>query len=128
MGNRLAIHAEFLNTLSLLEYIGARKIVKSQVDRNITEELLGHITEEIRHAQVLKHLSLKLSSDSLSTYQDQHLLCGSEAKAYIQTVDHSVEKLLTKKNEWMNYLLTTLVIEERASRAYPIYNDYLGKL
>src|SRR5690242_14180620 len=34
--NRADLHARFLNTLSLLEYIGARKIVKSQIDRSIT--------------------------------------------------------------------------------------------
>ena len=35
------VHARFLNTLSMMEYIGARKIMKSQADRYFDVELLG---------------------------------------------------------------------------------------
>ena len=34
-------HARFVNTLSLLEYIGARKIMKSQKESRITAALRG---------------------------------------------------------------------------------------
>lgn len=49
------LHARFLNTLSLLEFIGARKIMKSQEEDSVTPAVLAHATEEIRHAQVLKN-------------------------------------------------------------------------
>jgi hypothetical protein len=128
IGDRIELHAKFLNTLSLLEYIGARKIFKSQIERTITEELLGHMAEEIRHAQVLKHLALKLSDGHLSTYQDEHLLAPNPGKAYMQIVDHSAQDVLLQKDEWLNYLITTLLVEERASNVYPTYNSFLGKL
>lgn len=127
-GNNHELHAKLLNTLSLLEYIGARKIIKSQVDRHITSELLGHIAEEIRHSQLLKALALKLSNQVFTTYQEEYLICGSAAKAYIQNIDHGVEKALPQKDEWANYLLTTLLIEERAAKAYPIYEAHLQKM
>ncbi len=127
LDNRIDLHARFINTMSLLEYIGARKIVKSQVDRSITSELLSHISEELRHAQILKQLALKLSDQSLDTYGEDHLIAGSEGRAYIQTVDRAVEKALPKKDEWGNYLITTLLIEERAAKVYPFYDLYLNK-
>lgn len=127
IGNRNELHALLLNTFSLLEYIGSRKIIKSQIDREISEELLGHIAEEIRHAQLLKHLALKLSSGLLTSYRDEHLICGKESKLYFQTIDCAAEKALSKKNLHLNYLLTTLLIEERAAGVYPLYNDFLGR-
>ena len=48
------LHAKFLNTISLMEYMGARKIVKSQLEKNVDSEVLAHMTEEIRHAQIFK--------------------------------------------------------------------------
>jgi glutathionylspermidine synthase len=115
--------------------MGSRKIMKSQVDRVITSETLSHMAEEIRHAQVLKILALKFSQQQLSTYHDEHLLCGGEAKAYIQTVDRAAEAALqhaslqkiTHSNE-LNYLFTTLLVEERAAQLYPLYNEVLGNL
>jgi hypothetical protein len=127
LGNRVDLHARLINTFSLLEYIGARKIVKSQVDRKMNLELLNHIAEEVRHAQILKHLALKLSEGQFDTYGDDHLIAGSEGRAYIQIVDRSVEEALPKKDEWANYLMTTLLIEERAMKIYPIYDEYLKK-
>ena len=44
------IHAKWLNALSHLEYIGTRKIIKSQLSENIDYETLKHIHEESRHA------------------------------------------------------------------------------
>lgn len=121
--------AKFVNTLSLLEYMGARKIVKSQHAASISFELMAHISEEIRHAEILKKLALKMSDGKLTTYSDEHLLCGSEARAYIQTVDRAAEELFgTKKSKevpksprasWLNYLYTTLLLEERAKQIYP---------
>ncbi len=129
---RLDIHAKFINTFSFLEYIGARKILKSQADHQLTEPLLAHASEEIRHSLILKNLALKLSQGLLTTYQDVHLLCGSASKKYIQTVDHEIEKSLNSelniKNVFLNYLLTTLLLEKRVVQIYPAYNKTLGTL
>ena len=45
-----ALHARWLNTFSYLEYVGFRKIVKSQRAEGLTAAILGHACEEARHA------------------------------------------------------------------------------
>ncbi len=123
--NRPEIHGRFLNTLSLLEYIGARKIMKSQDEARITPITLAHMTEEIRHAQIIKKLALKVGGDGVKTYSEDSLICGHEARAYIQAIDSAAASVVGPKNSWINYLLTTLVIEERAQELYPFYDELL---
>ena len=117
--------ARFLNSISLMEYMGARKILKSQHERDIDERVLAHMQEEIRHAQVFKRMAVKLSEGRLTTYAEEHLLAGAEARAYIQSVDQSVAAVLQKKDSHLNYLLSTLLIEERANSAYPFWAECL---
>lgn len=119
------LHARFLNTLSLLEFIGARKIMKSQEEDSVTPAVLAHATEEIRHAQVLKKLAMKLDASDVVTYQSETLLCGEIAKAYIHGIDYKAQSVLGENDSWRNYLLTTLVVEERAQEIYPFYDDLL---
>ena len=118
----------FFNTLSLLEYIGARKILKSQNQENLSLELLTHMNEEIRHSMILKKMALKLSDGLCKTFEEHDLLCGKEAVHYFQTVDHAAEKQFGEKNFWKNYLITTFLIEERANQLYPLLDEVLGEL
>lgn len=118
------LHSRFINTLSYLEYVGARKILKSQDESSISMELLAHIAEEVRHAQVLKKIALKMSDHRLPTYADDQLLAGAEARAYIQAVDRSSEK---ENSSFKNYLYTTLLLEERAKKIYPFYEPILAE-
>ena len=122
------LHARMINTFSLLEYIGTRKILKSQDAGSITLSLLSHIQEEIRHAQMLKKLALNLSQGELTSYREEHLLCGKEAKEYFQTIDRESEKRIKASGKFQNYLLTTLLIEERAKKIYPVYGKALESL
>ncbi len=114
-------HARFLNTISLMEYMGARKIVKSQFEKNIDSEVLAHMTEEIRHAQIFKKMALKMSDGHLKTYTDEFLLAGEAGRSYIQSVDQAVCAALEGEDSYLNYLLSTLLIEERANQVYPFY-------
>ncbi len=118
-----ALNARFINTLSFLEYVGARKILKSQHESLVTYRLINHMLEELRHAQLLKRVALKMSDGKLETYSDDHLLCGQEARRYIQTVDFAPEIEVP----WLNYLLTTLMLEERANLIYPDYEPLLAQ-
>ncbi len=122
------LHARFLNTISLMEYMGARKIIKSQLEKNVDSHILSHITEEIRHAQVFKKMALKLSGGKLVTYENCHLLAGEQGRNYIQSVDLSVAILLNHENSRENYLLSTLIIEERANQVYPFYAQLMKPL
>jgi hypothetical protein len=44
------LHAKWLNTLSMLENVGARKISAYEDPRLVTEDVLKHALEESRHA------------------------------------------------------------------------------
>ena len=120
------IHAKFLNTLSFMEYMGSRKILKSQRAESITFELLSHTAEEIRHAQTFKKIALKMSDGKVSSYSAEHLFCGVEAATYFQTLDQTAAQRLGAPDSWANYLLTTLLIEERANQIYPFYEEILA--
>jgi hypothetical protein len=126
-----ARHGRFVNTLSLMEYIGARKILKSQPAAGFTVELLAHVSEEIRHAHVLKRLALKLHP-ALETYAPGFLLAPAAASGYMQAVDRAAEADLALSGggaqPWVNYLYTTLLVEERAGGFYPAYAERLAPL
>jgi rubrerythrin len=122
------IYARFLNTLSLLEYIGARKILKSQPQESIDATVLAHVTEELRHAQVLKRIALKKAPDVCQTYQPEALFCGQEAVRYFQNLDHAVEEILGEENRWHAYLLTTMLIEQRATAFYKAFEAVLSEM
>lgn len=128
LSERPSHHARFLNSLSLLEYIGARKIMKSQDESKITPQLLAHMAEEIRHAQILKNLALRMSKGLLTHYSEEHTLCKKSATAYIQNIDWDVAVIFPIPNPWANYLGTTLLIEERANQIYPFYEEVLTEL
>jgi hypothetical protein len=129
-----ARHARFLNTLSLLEYIGVRKILKSQPAAGLTAEMLEHILEEARHAAILKRLALRVGGPAMADYAAPALLCGEEARRYIQTLDRGAELDLKETGfpaaaaPPVNYLYTTLLIEERAGRVYPVYEPVLAAI
>lgn len=44
------IHAKWLNTLSMMENVGARKISKFEDPELTTDTILKHASEEARHA------------------------------------------------------------------------------
>ena len=123
-----SLHGRFLNTLSLMEYIGSRKIVKSQQESDIDAEVLSHIAEEVRHAQMFKKAALKVSYGQLESYSDEHLLAGDQGRAYLQVVDRGVEQVLGEGRLQDNYWLSTLLIEERANDVYPYYEELLRPL
>ena len=129
-------HARFLNTISMLEYIGARKIMKSQQAHEFDIELLAHVSEETKHAWLLKRLAQQIDKGSTETYSENHLLCGKEAEGYIQGLDDAAEKALENATDpssgsslgWLNYLYTSLLIEERADIFYTAYTGVLEEL
>jgi len=118
--------AKFLHTLSLLEYIGTRKIIKSQHESEVSMEILLHASEEIRHARVFKKLAEEVGQKSLGGYVSEDLLCMAEAEAYFQTVDSEVGRCVSDRR--VAYALTTLLVEERALEIYPPLEDLLSSL
>ncbi|BDA79970.1 hypothetical protein LPTSP3_g29000 [Leptospira kobayashii] len=124
-------HSLWLNTLSLLEHIGSRKILMTQSSEETSEMILRHATEEARHALFFKKAARSIKSDFDSGYRATELLQGGSAKIYFAKLDASVRKNLKNAGysgqtfTYLAYLYTTTVIEERAMIVYRIYNSVL---
>ncbi|MDQ6702663.1 MAG: hypothetical protein M3Z96_05945 [Pseudomonadota bacterium] len=126
-----ALHARWLNTFSYLEYVGFRKIVKSQRAEVLTAAILGHACEEGRHALGLKRLAIKLGGAQFDSYAPEVLLCGEEAEAYFQDLDKACDEAFAGRSEAargkLTYCYVTWLVERRALDVYQIYKRALGE-
>lgn len=126
-----SIHALFLNTISLMEHIGSRKILLTQSNEHTTEFILRHASEEARHALFFKKKIEYILPNLNLGYSNHELLAGLSAKIYFQKLDATVRKSIRQMNlshsnrTYLNYLYTTTVIEIRATNLYKIYNEVL---
>lgn len=121
------LHARWLNTFSFLEYVGFRKIVKSQRAESLSEIVLTHALEEGRHALRLKKLALALGGKGFDSYAPETLLCGEDAEDYFQDLDHQTEAQFESFDEAararLTYLYVTWLIERRALDVYGLYRN-----
>lgn len=115
-----ALEARWLNTLSLLEFVGARKISRTVADRHPSLEVLSHLADETRHALAFKRLACEVAGGEVSEY-----LCPREATTYFQTLDRELAAWATQalghEDVHLHYLLTTTLVEQRAMLLYPLY-------
>lgn len=125
-------HARWLNTLSLMENTGARKISASEDPLTVTYIILKHAAEEHRHAFYLKKQIEKTGVDECPTYAPQYLLAPGFSKYYLNQLDINVCRYLKrelglagKDLRFAAYLLVTYAIEVRADELYPVYQDAL---
>ena len=128
------IHAKWLNTLSLMENTGARKISASEDSETVTYIILKHAAEEHRHAFYLKKQLEKLGENLCPTYAADYLLAPRDSKFYLNRLDLEVCRYLKaklhltgKELRFAAYLLVTYAIEVRADELYPIYQDALSE-
>lgn len=114
------VEARWLNTVSLLEFVGARKISRTVADRHPSLEVLEHLADETRHALAFKRLANEVGGGAEPEY-----LCPEEAATYFQGLDRAlsawVEGVVGKHDEHVSYLLTTTMVERRAMQLYPLY-------
>ncbi len=113
------LESKWLNTISLLEYVGARKISKTVCQTHPSEEILQHYADEVRHAHVFKKLS-----NSLTGAQNKEYLCGEEGMNYFQSLDQQASSWVASHlgtDPYFNYLFVTWLIERRAMKLYPLY-------
>ena len=113
-----ALHARFLNTLSLMEHIGSRKIMASQPPDS---EVLQHLAEETRHALFFKRLAQRRAGRALA-YSNEELVAGPGARAYLQRLNGVVARRASGRAA---YLLKSLAIELRATWFYRLYESAL---
>ena len=91
------LHARFVNTLSRLEYVGVRKILKSRRSERIDLDGLQHILDEAVHALRLKKAAVALAGgggDGVVTFADDATLAGDAGEGYLQALDRRAEEAL----------------------------------
>lgn len=128
------LHARWLNTLSLMENTGARKISASEDPATVTYIILKHAAEEHRHAFYLKKQIEKTGKDTCPTYADEYLVASNYSKYYLNKLDIEVSRYLKKQLNlsgkdlrFAAYLLVTYAIEVRADELYPVYQAALDE-
>lgn len=126
-----SLHGRWLNTFSFLEYVGYRKIVKSQKAETLTLATLRHAAEEGRHAILLKKFALEIGGVGLDSYAPAAMLCGKGAEAYFQSLDQACEDALRAAFSGgmlarITYLYVTRLVEERALLVYGQYRQELA--
>lgn len=126
------LHARWLNTLSLMENTGARKISASEHNKDVTLLILKHAAEEHRHAYYLKKQIAKLGTDLCPTYHDCYLVAPTQSRYYLNMLDVQICKYLKSTLnltgfdlKYAAYLLVTYAIEVRADALYPVYQEAL---
>lgn len=117
------LHWKWLNTLSLLEHIGSRKILRSNLRAEADETLLRHAAEEARHALFFKTMARRAGAGE--GYAADRCSCAGSANRYIQSLDAAVLAAVGSGNAFACYLLTTYLIEIRAGIVYTIYQRLL---
>jgi len=127
------LHARWLNTLSLMENTGARKISASEDPQTVTYIILKHAAEEHRHAFYLKK-QLEKTGVELPTYAAPYLLAPGSSKYYLNQLDIDICRYLKSELKlsgaglrFAAYLLVTYAIEVRADELYPVYQTALDE-
>ena len=120
------LHSKWLNTLSYLEYIGTRKMLKALPAHTLNERSLEHIHEEARHSLFFKRLAKKQSSKKEIGFTEKEMIASQSASDYFQKIDHYLGKFLFS-NPVLNYLYTTYIIEQRALVVYSLYDEVLKR-
>jgi len=127
------LHTRWLNTLSMMENTGARKIAAAEDRVRVDLLMLKHAAEEARHAYYLKKQIGKLDASACPTYEADYLLAPVDSHAYLNRLDVRVCRYLKQALQldgpalkYAAYLLVTYAIEVRADALYPVYQDALN--
>lgn len=119
-------HARFLNMLSMLEHMGSRKIMISQMNKTLTEDTLKHLAEEARHAFFFKRQAEKIAKKALDGYEEHNTMQRTSAQLYFGRLDAGIAKIMKNKGYTIDpYYWVSLIIELRACWIYQIYQNVL---
>lgn len=126
------IHAKWLNTLSMMENSGARKISASEHPTKVNLTILKHAAEEARHAYYLKKQLAKIPNQSCEDYTFPNLLAPVQSYQYLHKLDTEISRYCQEQLglsgydlRYAAYLLVTYAIEVRADDLYEIYQRVL---
>ena len=117
-------HYLWLRSLSYLEYIGYRKMVKAVPYAEVNRGVFHHLNDEIQHSFMLRELAEKVFGRSSAEKKALHELIQI-AEDYFQGLDSRIEDWVTEKkgseDPYLCYLFVSYVIEKRAMQVYPHY-------
>ena len=117
-----ALGARFLNTLSLMEHIGSRKIMASQSRGGVLNAgTLQHLAEETRHAFFFKRAAEALAGRPLG-YDDGDCLAPAQARHYMARLDARIARAAKGRSA---YLFMSYIVEVRAVWFYNLYDGVL---
>jgi len=122
-------HYLWLRSLSYLEYIGYRKMVKALGYGNVNKGVYHHLTDEIQHSYMLRELADKgFVRQNPESFSEEY---QGLAEDYFQKIDSAIDTWVQtaggKENPLHCYLLTSYIIEKRAMQVYPHYYNRLSE-
>jgi len=125
-------HAKFMNMLSMLEHMGSRKIMVSQMNRQetLTEDTLKHLAEEARHAYFFKRQAERMAGRALDGYREENTMSRVPALMYFGRLDAGISKRVVsapEDPENQAYPWVSMIIELRACWLYHMYHDVLER-
>ena len=115
-------HARFLHMLSMLEHIGSRKIMLSQMGHDLPEDTLKHLAEEARHAHFFKRQAERLAGHKLPGYDAANTTAFGAARMYFGRLDAWISRQVDGAAA---YPWVSLIVELRACWLYAIYQEVL---
>ncbi|MGQ0527695.1 MAG: hypothetical protein ACT4OY_06695 [Alphaproteobacteria bacterium] len=115
-------HARFMNMLSMLEHMGSRKIMVSQMHKTLTEDILKHLAEEARHAYFFKRQAERMARRPLDGYTNDNTMSLISAQMYFGRLDAGITNRVKGEDA---YPWVSLIIELRACWLYAIYQQAL---
>jgi hypothetical protein len=109
------LHARFLNTLSMLEHMGSRRIMITQAGTELDQETLKHMAEEARHAFFFKRQANRFSGTDLD-YADTNLIAPAAARFYFKRLEAAIKREIATlpKAGLLTYLYMSVIVEFRA--------------
>ncbi len=120
-------HYHWLKSLSYLEFIGYRKMVKAVPFSEVNHGVYHHLSDEIQHSFMFRELAEKISEGSSLSPESLSSITRI-AEAYFQTVDEKTDQIVREtlgvENPYLCYLGVSYLVEKRAMKVYP---SYFGK-
>ncbi|MFO1519387.1 MAG: ferritin-like domain-containing protein [bacterium] len=114
----------WLRSLSYLEYIGYRKMVKAVPYSDVNLGVFHHLSDEIQHSFMLRELAEK-SFGKQNLTEDAQKGLSQIAEDYFQDLDSQVHAWVKDttggEDPYLCYMTVSYVIEKRAMKVYPQY-------
>jgi len=121
-----SVHARFLNTLSMMEHMGSRRIMMTQSNAGLEQDTLKHMSEEVRHAFFFKRQADKMAGRSMD-YTDADLIAAPFARMYFKRLESFIAQNLQSEPQTLRvtYLYMSMIIEFRAVWSFGLYQTCL---